>query len=79
MEPFIPDILPLNLIDWATHVALIGQANAALARYDGMLQGIVNPGVFLSPLTTQEAVLSSRIEGTLASMEEVLEFEANPR
>jgi Fic family protein len=79
LEPFVPDILPLNLIDWAAHVPLIGQANAALARYDGMLQGIPNPGVFLSPLTTQEAVLSSRIEGTLASMEEVLEFEANPR
>ena len=79
MKPFIPNKLPLNLIDWASHVSLIGQANAALARYDGMLQGIPNPGVFLSPLATQEAVLSSRIEGTLASMEEVLEFEANPR
>ena len=79
MEPFVPDALPLNLIDWPAHVSLIGQANAALARYDGMLQSIPNPGVFLSPLTTQEAVLSSRIEGTLASMEEVLEFEANPR
>lgn len=44
-----------------------------------MLQGIVNPGVLLSPLTTQEAVLSSRIEGTQASMEEVLEYEADPQ
>lgn len=79
MDPFIPDILPLDSIDWAAHVSLIGQANAALARYDGMLQGIVNPRLFLSPLTTQEAVLSSRIEGTQASMEEVLEYEADPR
>lgn len=79
MEPFIPDILPIDSIDWSAHVSLIGQANAALARYDGILQGIPNPGVFLAPLTTQEAVLSSRIEGTLASMEEVFEFEANPR
>jgi hypothetical protein len=31
----------------------------------------------LSPLTTQEAVLSSRIEGTRATLEEVLEFEAD--
>lgn len=44
-----------------------------------MLQSIVNPEVFLSPLTTQEAVLSSRMEGTQASMEEVLEYEADPR
>jgi len=77
MEPYIPEKLPLENIDWASHVSLIGQANAALARYDGMLQGIVNPAILLSPLTTQEAVLSSRIEGTQASMEEVLEFEAD--
>lgn len=32
--------------------------------------------MLLSPLTTQEAVLSSAIEGTLATMGEVLEFEA---
>ena len=79
MNPYEPMVLPLEGIDWAAHVPLIGQANAALARYDGMLQGIVNPVVFLSPLTTQEAVLSSRIEGTQASMEEVLEFEAEAR
>ena len=79
MEPYVPDTLPLDSIDWAPHVSLIGQANAALARYDGMLQGIVNPRLFLSPLATQEAVLSSRIEGTQASMEEVLEYEAGPR
>ena len=79
MDPYIPQILPLESIDWAAHVSLIGQANAALARYDGMLQSIINPAVMLSPLTTQEAVLSSRIEGTQASMEEVLEYEADPR
>jgi hypothetical protein len=49
-------------------VSLIGQANAALARYDGILLGMVNPQVLLSPLTTREAVLSSRIEGTQASL-----------
>jgi Fic family protein len=37
---------------------------------------MVNPGVMLSPLTNQEAVLSSRIEGTQATVEEVLEHEA---
>ncbi len=79
MKPYQPDTLPLETIDWSGLVSLIGQANAALARYDGMLQSIVNPAVLLSPLTTQEAVLSSRIEGTQASMEEVLEYEADPR
>lgn len=68
--------MPLDQLDWARFVRLIGQANAALARYDGILQGFVNPQVLLSPLTTQEAVLSSRIEGTQTSLEEVLEYEA---
>jgi Fic family protein len=37
---------------------------------------MVNPALLLSPLTTQEAVLSSRIEGTLATLGDVLKFEA---
>jgi Fic family protein len=40
------------------------------------LHGIPNAQVLLSPLTSQEAVLSSRIEGTQATLGEVLEFEA---
>ncbi len=75
--PYIPDTLPLKSIDWERHVTLIGKANAALARYDGILLGMVNPQVLLSPLTTREAVLSSRIEGTQASLEEVLQYEAD--
>lgn len=54
----------------------IGLANRALAKSDGLLQGIVNPDILLCPLITQEAVLSSRIEGTQATLEDVLQFEA---
>jgi len=79
MKPYIPDTLPLQNLDWVRFVNLIGKANAELARYDGILQGIINPHVLLSPLTTNEAVISSRIEGTQASLVEVLEFEASPR
>jgi len=78
MKPYEPEKLPLSSLPWADFVRLIGKANAALARYDGILQGIVNPDVLLSPLTTQEAVLSSKIEGTQATIEEVLEYEAAP-
>jgi len=74
--PFEPDALPLTALDWWRLLPLVGQANAALARYDGLLQGIPNPAVMLSPLTTQEAVLSSKIEGTQATVDEVLEQEA---
>ena len=54
----------------------MGEANAALARYDGLFIGMVNPAVMLSPLTSKEAVLSSKIEGTQATVEEVFEHEA---
>lgn len=77
-KPYVPQSLPLESIDWVRFITLIGQANAELARYDGILQGIINPGVLLSPLTTKEAVLSSKIEGTQASLEEVLQYEASP-
>ncbi len=76
MKPYRPEKLPVRSLPWTQFIRLIGQANASIARYDGILQGIVNPDVLLSPLTTQEAVLSSKIEGTEATLEEVLEFEA---
>jgi Fic family protein len=78
MKPFVPDKLPLDSIDWIAHISNIGKANASLARYDGLLHSIVNPNLLLSPLTTQEAVLSSKIEGTLATLDEVFEYEASP-
>jgi Fic family protein len=76
MKPNVPQRLPLSDIDWAAHISLVGQASRGLARYDGILYGVPNPDILLSPLTTQEAVLSSRIEGTQATLGEVLKFEA---
>ena len=67
---------PPQALDWRHLLPLIGPANAAVARYEGVLHGIPNANVLLAPLSTQEAVLSSRIEGTQASFGEVLEFEA---
>jgi hypothetical protein len=64
-------------LDWLRLLPLIGPANAAVARYEGVLHGIPNVQVLLSPLTSQEAVLSSKIEGTQATLGEVLEFEAS--
>ena len=76
MKPYEPDQLPLEGLDYQRLFSLVGDANAELARYDGLLQGIVNPSVMLSPLTNEEAVLSSKIEGTQATVDEVLEQEA---
>jgi Fic family protein len=41
-----------------------------------MLQTLPNPSVLLSPITANEAVLSSKIEGTQATLDEVLEADA---
>ncbi len=67
---------PPAVLDWPALIPLLGPAAAAVARYDGMLAAVPNADVLLAPLSTQEAVLSSRIEGTQATMGEVLEFEA---
>ena len=75
MKPYQPDKLPLAKLDWRPFIRYIGPANAAIARYDGMLQAILNPDLLLSPLMVQEAVLSSKIEGTQATLEEVMAFE----
>ena len=63
-------------LDWQALFPLLGPANAAVALFEGVLHAIPNPNVLLSPLTSQEAVLSSKIEGTQATLGEVLEFEA---
>lgn len=77
MQPYKPQILPLENIDWHQLIDLMGKANRYIARYDGLLQSVINPDVLLAPLRTQEAVLSSKIEGTQATLEDVLEFEAD--
>src|SRR6267154_411121 len=76
VRTFVPKPLPRADLDWRALVPSIGRATLALARYDGILHGVPDPAVLLSPLTTQEAVLSSKIEGTQATLGDVLRFEA---
>lgn len=76
MHPYTPEPLPLAHLDYQRLIRPVGRANAELARYDGLLETLINPSLLLSPLMTQEAQLSSQIEGTQASLVEVLEHEA---
>lgn len=78
-QPFVPHTLPIKSLKWEKFIHLIGNANRALARFDWLLQSIPNASVLLSPLTTKEATLSSKIEWTQATFQEVMEFEANPK
>jgi len=68
---FVPHKLPIEVLDWKTLAPLIGQANAKLSNYNGILHNMVNPNILLSPLTKQESVLSSKIEGTRASLSDI--------
>lgn len=76
MKPFVPQKLPIAELKWEPLIPLMSRANRALAEYNGVLSTLPNPEVLLSPFTRQEAVLSSRIEGTQATISEVLKFEA---
>ncbi len=67
---------PPHNLDLQRLFPLIGPAHAAVAGYEGMLKGLPNADVLLSPFTSQEAVLSSRIEGTRTTLTELLIFEA---
>jgi hypothetical protein len=44
-KPFEPVSLPLQELDYKRIIGLVARANADLARYDGLLKGIVNPAV----------------------------------
>ncbi|GAB7140840.1 Fic family protein [Deferribacterales bacterium RsTz2092] len=76
LKSFIPHALPITSLDWEKLAIPIGRANASVSLYNGLLRSIPNPHILLSPMTTQEAVLSSRIEGTQASLSDVFKFEA---
>lgn len=76
-EPFKLEALPPE-IPWEKLVQQISIASSSIAKYSARIEGLINPKLLLAPLTVNEAVLSSRIEGTQATYEEVLEFEADP-
>jgi hypothetical protein len=74
--PFIPESLPIKDLDHERLLPLVGDARGALATYGGLLEGIVNPAVLLSPLINEEAVVSSKIEGTQATQYDLFQYEA---
>ena len=55
---------------------LLSQADRALGRLDGSTETLPNPDLFVFMYVRKEAVLSSQIEGTQASLLDLLEFEA---
>lgn len=54
---------------------LLNDAALELGRLDGIAINLPNPDLFLSMYVRKEALLSSQIEGTQASLDDVLEYE----
>jgi len=76
---FIPKSLPPDppIVYDETLQYLLSEADRALARLDGMAMTLPNPDLFIAMYMKKEALLSSQIEGTEASLKGILEFEAN--
>lgn len=75
---FIPEFLPLeSAVGYSKELqSVLSEADRALGRLDGVVTVLPNPNLFLAMFVKKEALLSSQIEGTQASLEGVLEFEA---
>ncbi len=71
----LPPEPPVGMADAMWQV--LSRADRALGRLDGMTETLPNPDLFVAMYVRKEAVLSSQIEGTQASLIDVLEFEAN--
>lgn len=67
---------PPQLPDLTQLIASLTAAATNLARYDTMLQSMLNSELLLAPLRARDAVVSSRMEGTISTLEEVLRLEA---
>ena len=75
---FIPMPLPPDppLEMDAELARLLSEADLALGRLDGASMMLPNADLFVAMYVRREAVLSSQIEGTQASLTDVLQFEA---
>jgi Fic family protein len=75
---FQPTDLPPNPpIEWDDELHnLLSKADRALGRLDGSIQTLPDPDLFVFMYVRKEAVLSSQIEGTQSSLNDVLEAEA---
>ncbi|ACN14954.1 conserved hypothetical protein [Desulforapulum autotrophicum HRM2] len=71
------DKFPPKDLDYAQFVEPLIKATDAVARYDQMLKNMHNSEILLAPLRNQEAVISSRMEGTISTMDEILKYEAD--
>jgi Fic family protein len=71
------DQFPPEELNYGNFIEALIKATDAIARYDQMLKNMHNSEILLAPLRNQEAVISSRMEGTVSTMDEILKYEAD--
>lgn len=72
-KSFRPTPLPVEIIMDAEMISLLTEATKALATLDTLSSYIPNMNLFVSMYVRKEALLSSQIEGTQATLEDVLD------
>ena len=75
---FLPNPLPPNLLFDAALVGRLSEAERALGELAGVGRMLPNPHLLIRPFVSREAVLSSRIEGTITRLDQLFLFEAEP-
>jgi len=75
-DAFLPDPIPREVDIKPSLAFLLSSADRSLGELAGMARTLPNPGLLIAPLSQREAVLSSRIEGTQASLSDLAIFEA---
>lgn len=75
---FVPNPLPPQLNLDRSDILRLTEAERAIGRLAGVGVTLPNPYLLINPFIRREAVLSSRIEGTQASLSDLLFFEAAP-
>ncbi|QYK51437.1 MAG: Fic family protein [Anaerolineales bacterium] len=75
-KAFVPDPLPPN-VSWSNRLLTeLSKADRSLAKLAEVGNNFPVPQALMRPFVRKEAVLSSRIEGTRTSFEELLSYEA---
>jgi Fic family protein len=75
---FVPANLPLEVAFTPRVVSALSAADRALGELAGVAGRLANPLLLIRPFAQKEAVLSSRIEGTRASLSQLFLFDAAP-
>ena len=80
-DAFIPAPLPPDppIQYSARTVRLLSRADQAVGRLDGEVRNLPNPDLFVAMYVRREAVLSSQIEGTQSTLEDLLAIELEPK